>query len=329
MSIRQAKTFIPEQEDALNEVPEAITSGERLPHVSEYSGIRLDALPLRGLKSFLYGAASLLMVFVAWETVIVFNSALDVHWALASTFLALIIVVTGLGFRLLWRYMGDRENLDVLASIQKQASRLSNIDDFGSAKGFVHELKTFYSGKPQSVYLQQCIEALPDYSNDREVIDHIERVFLQPLDKEALRRVSNFSLQTSTVVAISPWASLDMLLSLWRSVKMIDEVAQVYGMRPSLMNRYKLLKQVVYQLAFVAVSEVVIDQLMEEFGSSTLTSIASARLGQGLGAGIYSARIGISAMKVSRPILFSAECQPKTKSVIVPMLAKLSEKIKK
>jgi len=130
-------------------------------------------------------------------------------------------------------------------------------------------------------------------------------------------------------VAISPWASLDMLLSLWRSVKMIDEVAQVYGMRPSVMNRYKLLKQVIHQLAFVAASEMVIDQLMEEFGSSTLTGIASARLGQGLGAGIYTARIGISAMKVSRPIIFSKDSQPKTKSVVAPMLARLADKIKK
>ena len=329
MSIREAKTFVPGQKDALNEVPEAITAGERLPHVSEYSGISLEVLPLRGLKSFLYGFASLLMVFMAWEIITVFNQALDIHWVLASAFLALIVTVTGLGFRLLCRYMGDRENLEALESIQKQASRLSDIDDFGSAKGFIHELKAFYTDKPQGVYFQKCIDQLPDYSNDREVVDHIERVFLQPLDKEALRRVSNFSLQTSTAVAISPWASLDMLLSLWRSVKMIDDVAQVYGMRPSLMNRYKLLKQVIHQLAFVAVSEVMIDQFMEEFGSSTLTGIASARLGQGLGAGIYSARIGISAMKVSRPISFSQKNQPKTKSVIAPMFTQLSDKFKK
>ena len=323
MSIRKAQTFVPEQNDVLTEVPEAITAGERLPHISEYSGISLEKLPLRGLKSFLYGLASLLMVFTAWEVLTVFKSALEIHWALASAFLVLIVVVTALGFRLLWRYMSDRENLEALESIQKQASRLSDIDDFGSAKGFINELKGFYTDKPQGIYLQQCIEQLPDYSNDREVIDHIDRVFFQPLDKEALRRVSNFSLQTGAAVAASPWASLDMLLSLWRSVKMIDEVAQVYGIRPSLINRYKLMKQVIHQLVFVAATEVVIDQLVEEFGSSTLTSIASAKLGQGLGAGIYTARIGVSAMKVSRPIVFSKENQPKTKSVIAPMLVHL------
>ena len=310
MSIRQAKTFIPKKEEILNEVPEAITEKERLPHVSEYSGINLEVLPLRGLKSFLYSFASLLMVFTAWEVLTIVKRALEIHWLLASAFLALVVVVTGLGFSVLWRYMSDRENLEALELIQKQASSLSDVDDFGRAKEFLNELKIFYADKPQDVYLQKCIEQLPNYSNDREVIDHIERVFLQPLDKEALRRVSDFSLQTGLAVVVSPWASLDMLLSLWRSVKMIDEVAQVYGVRPSLLNRYQLLKRVVHQLAFVAVSEVVIDQLMEEFGSSTLTGVASVKLGQGLGAGIYTARIGISAMKVGRPITFSKDNQP-------------------
>jgi putative membrane protein len=104
---------------------------------------------------------------------------------------------------------------------------------------------------------------------------------------------------------------------------MIDDIAQVYGMRPSLSNRLKLLKLVIHQLAFIGMSEIVIDQVMEEFGSTTLSGMASARLGQGLGAGIYTARIGIAAMKVSRPIAFSKERQPKTKSVIVPMLENL------
>jgi hypothetical protein len=50
--VRQAKTFIPHHTEILNEVPEAITAGERLPHISDYSGISLEAIPVKGLKSF-------------------------------------------------------------------------------------------------------------------------------------------------------------------------------------------------------------------------------------------------------------------------------------
>ncbi len=320
---RKAKTFVPDQTGAFDDVPESITAGERLPHISEYSGISLEAIPVKGLKSFIVGFGCLLLVLVGWEAFSVFQFALDMHWLFASGFVALLAVVLGLGGRLLRSYLYDKENLSALAHIQQQAGRLSDAHDIGNAKLFIKELKRFYDEKPQAVYFQRCIEVLPDYSNDREVINHIEAVFLQPLDKEAQRRISNYSLQTGAAVAVSPWASLDMLLSLWRSIKMIDDVAQVYGMRPSITNRYKLLKLVIHQLAFVGATEIVIDQVMDEFGSSTLTSMASVRLGQGLGAGIYTARIGVAAMKVSRPIAFSKDTQPKTKSIIKSMIENL------
>ena len=96
---------------------------------------------------------------------------------------------------------------------------------------------------------------------------------------------------------------------------MIDDIAQVYGVRPSMVNRYKLLKLVIHQLVFVAASEMVIDQVIEEFGTSTLTGLAGASLGQGLGAGIYTSKIGVAAMKVCRPIEFTSESKPNLKSL--------------
>ncbi|RTE67749.1 DUF697 domain-containing protein [Amphritea opalescens] len=317
---RQAKTFIPDNEERLSAAPETITAGERLPRVSEYSGIQLETLPIKGLKNFFKLLAVLVAVIIGWDIYDVFQSALAIHWSVASAFVLLISLVGGMGVRLLWRYLGDRENLEALDEIQRDAERLAAANDFGDAQQFIKKLQTFYADKPQAIFYQRCVDQLPDYSNDREVIEHIERVFIQPLDQEALRRVSSFSLQTGAAVAVSPWASLDMLLSLWRSLKMIDEVAQVYGIRPSLPNRYKLLKQVIHQLIFVGATDIMVDQLMSEFGAASLTTMTSTRIGQGVGAGIYTARIGIAAMKVSRPIEFSGSNTPKLKSVIGPMI---------
>lgn len=324
---RQAKTFIPAKDEQLSAAPETITAGERLPQISEYSGIQLEKLPIKGLKTFFRVAAVLLLVLLGWDIYDVFRSALAIHWLAASAFILLILLVAVQGGRLLWFYTQDRENLAALNDIQHEAQRLISANDFGDARPFMQKLQTFYAQKPQAVFYQRCIDQLPDYSNDREIIEHIERVFVRPLDQEALRRVSAFSLQTGTAVALSPWASLDMLLSLWRSLKMIDEIAQVYGIRPSLQNRYKLLKQVTHQLLFVGATEVVIDQMMSEVGAATLT-MTSSRIGQGIGAGIYTARIGIAAMAVSRPIEFNNDHKPKLKSVINPMLNHLKNLFK-
>ncbi len=326
-SIRKAKVFTPDENEALKQIPESITAGERLPNISEYSSISLKALPLKGLKSFTYGLCVLLLTLLGWEVFTVVKSALEVHWVIAGIFLSLIFLVATLGIRYLWCYLSDQENHKQLESIQAKSTKLLNNTDIGNAKNLISEFKRFYADKPQAVYLQRSLENLPDYSNDREVVTYIDNVFLQPLDEEALRRISNISLQSGLVVALSPWASLDMLLSLWRSIKMIDSVAEVYGTRPSLSNRYRLLTSVIHQLAFVGISELMIDNLIEEKAKTSIAGIASTRLGQGLGAGTYSAKIGIAAMKVSRPIEFTEKNTPNLKAVILPMLSKLKEKL--
>ena len=91
---RQGKSFIPDPDEILNEVPESISAGEVLPHVSEYSGLRLEALPLKGMKSFLYGVAAILVVLVGWEIFSVFKSALEIHWIIAATFIILLLLYT-------------------------------------------------------------------------------------------------------------------------------------------------------------------------------------------------------------------------------------------
>jgi putative membrane protein len=322
------KIFTPSHDEILIETPESITAGERLPHVSEYTGIRLEALPPKGLKTFLYSLGLLLMCMACWEIYRVVMSALAHHWLLAAAFIVLILIVGALGVKQLVNFFKHRDNQAALNNIRQHAARIKQEQDFGQASQFIEQLTTFYEAKPQAVYLKRSLKTLADYSNDRETLAHLERSFIEPLDQEALRRVSKFSVQTGIVVTISPWASLDMALALWRSLKLIDEVAQVYGIRPSFSNRCRLLKQVLHQLAFVGGSEMIIDPLLEEMGGVTLLGLASARAAQGLGAGIYTAKIGIAAIKVSRPIEQHKKNDPTLASLIKPIILAISQKLK-
>lgn len=325
---RKAKVFIPDDNEELNKLPESITAGEKLPNISDYSSISLKALPLKGIKTFTYSLVLLLFLLFSWEVFSVVKSALEIHWLLAGAFLALLFCVTLLGIRALWSYFGDHKSYEQLQNIQAKAMSLTSITDMGNAQGLIADLKKFYQGKPQALYFNKALENLPDYSNDREVVVHIDNVFIQRLDEEALRRISTHSLQSGLAVALSPWASLDMLLALWRSIKMIDSIAEIYGTRPSLLNRYRLLKLVIHQLAFVAVSDLMIDNLIEESVRVSLVGAAGTRLGQGLGAGIYSVKIGLAAMKVSRPIEFSEHNSPKIKSIIASVVSTMMKRLK-
>jgi len=319
---REAKIFMPDLDNDLSKVPASISAEDVVDDT--YRGLTLEALPIKGLKSFVIGIASIFGVMSLWQIYTVYQSALALHWIAAAGFSGLIIIVAMLALRSMFSFMADKENMAALAGLQDKAEQLKVTNDVGQAKGFIAKLTQFYKGKPQASLLAKSITTMPDYSSDKEGIVHLEQVFLAPLDKEALRRVSKHSLQTGVVVAASPWAAVDMLLALWRSMKMIDEVGQVYGMRPSLANRYKLLKSVIRYLALIGVSELALDEMLQEFGTTSLAGITSARLSQGVGAGVYTARIGLAAMTACRPISFSAENKPKMKDFIKRIIQRMN-----
>ena len=326
---RDTGTFTPDSNDTLTDVPEAITAGERLPQISDYENIKLESLPLKGLKTFLYGLGLLIVVIAVAELYSIYQYTLEIHVVAAALYTLIVLLVIGLGLRALWNYLYDTHNVSTLDGIQREASRLREGKTFGNSKPFIEKLKTFYDGKPQAIYLQRCIDQLPDYNNDQETIDHLERVFLEPLDKEAMRRVSAHCFQTGNLIALSPWVAADMLLSLWRSIKMIDEISQVYGLRPSLTNRLKLIKIVMRKMLFVGVTELATDKAIESLGLHTLAAAASARVGQGISAAIYTSKIGIAAMEVTRPVEFSEANLPSSSAVIGPMLQKLKSLVTK
>ncbi len=327
---REAKVFVPSPDEALDEAPEAITAGEVLPHVDAYSNIRLDAKPTKGLKAFLMAFALLVVLLLGWEIYTVVSELLKTHWSLAVGFIALLACVVVLGASALRSYLWDPNNLGTLEKIHNRTDALRESREVGGAKSLLIELREFYADKPQAPFLKRCLDQLPDYSDDLEVIDHIDRVFLRPLDEEAKRRISKHGLQTATAIAISPWAVVDIALALWRNVKMIDDVAQIYGIRPSLKNRLKLLRSVGNKALFVGGSQAAINYGLKIF-ESVSSGAAGVGMGasivagfaQGLGAGIYTAKIGISAIEVTRPITLRATDKIKIADLAEPMISEL------
>ena len=216
--------------------------------------------------------------------------------------MALSTVAVGVGIVTVFKYRNDRRKQNAYRAIRILAQRCRSSTSKAADQQLITELKSFYAGKPQQALLDQCLSSLPDYALGHEVMTHINDVFLKPLDAEALKRVSRFSAQTGLTVALSPWAAVDMALSLWNNIKMIDEIGQVYGVRPSYINRFSMFKSVIGHLAITGASEFAVDQVLEEVGGASIASHFSVRLSQGLGVGIYSAKIGLATIAVSRPM---------------------------
>ena len=139
--------------------------------------------------------------------------------------------------------------------------------------------------------------------SDQELIDLYSRQVLSETDQKALAEVARYSAESVVLVALSPVALLDMAIILWRNLTMVDKVAGLYGMRLGYWSRIKLVKQVITNMLYAGASEVVADVSADMLGADLLGKL-SGRLAQGLGAGMLTARLGLKAIYLSRPIPF-------------------------
>ncbi|MCH4809830.1 YcjF family protein [Vreelandella neptunia] len=133
---------------------------------------------------------------------------------------------------------------------------------------------------------------------------------LAPRDREAQRLVTRMSGETAIMVAISPLTLVDMALVAWRSLAMVDRLCRLYGLELGYASRLRLFRNVLHNMAFAGASELATDASMDML-SLDLASRLSARAGQGLATGLLSARLGLRAQRLCRPVPFTPDEQPK------------------
>ncbi|MDX0524080.1 TIGR01620 family protein [Sinorhizobium medicae] len=141
------------------------------------------------------------------------------------------------------------------------------------------------------------------------LVDLTERELLAPLDREARRIILGAAKRVSIVTAVSPRALVDLGYVLYESARMIRAMAELYGGRPGTLGLLRLMRDVVAHLA-VTGSIAVGDSLVQQILGHGLASKLSARLGEGVINGLMTARIGIAAMDLCRPMPFRALKRP-------------------
>ncbi|MFD2438049.1 TIGR01620 family protein [Modicisalibacter luteus] len=154
---------------------------------------------------------------------------------------------------------------------------------------------------------QQAQQAHHDGTETRALLSHH---LLAPRDREARRLISRMAGDTAIMVAVSPLTLVDMMLVAWRNLAMLDRIAALYGLELGYASRLKLFRSVLANMAFAGTSEMVSDASMQLF-SMNLAGKLSARAGQGLAVGLLSARLGLRAMRLMRPLPFDEEEAPR------------------
>lgn len=206
----------------------------------------------------------------------------------------------------------------------RQASlRLQQSVQFGEAMPMCNQIYASMDNEPLLVPLWQQFEAQhrPEYS-DAEVLQLFETTLLKPVDKLVEQQIRQAAMQTGVAVALSPFALADMLLVLWRGSLMLREIAALYGSPVGKLQSLRMMKKFIKTLFFTGASEMALDVGSDLLGAE-LTGKLSARLGQGVLAGVLVARLGRFAEQELRPLPKAATGQKLIRQVATDLLQRL------
>lgn len=202
-----------------------------------------------------------------------------------------------------------------IGKIKLAAEGVLETDDRAEARSVAKHLLSLYAHRPETARGRTRIEETQaDIIDGRDLVLFTERELMAPLDLEARSAVAFAARRVSVVTAISPKALVDVLFVAAQAIRLLRRVSEIYGGRPGFFGFIRLVRAVAGHLA-VTGGMAVGDSLVQQVLGHGIAARLSAKLGEGVLNGLLTARVGISAIAVCRPLPFSALPPPAIKDV--------------
>lgn len=147
-----------------------------------------------------------------------------------------------------------------------------------------------------------------------------ESELLTPLDTLARAEIETSARQVATVTALVPLALADVATALFANLRMIRRIAEIYGGRSGALGSWGLLRRVFSHLVATGALALTDDLIGSVAGGGVLSKL-SRRFGEGVVNGALTARVGLAAMDLCRPLPFVAQDRPSTSATVSRALA--------
>lgn len=200
-----------------------------------------------------------------------------------------------------------------LATVEKfrlRSAQMITSSNRIEARALVQELLALTRKMPHLARGRTNLEGhLGEIIDGPDIVRLAERELMTPLDQQARKLISVAAMRVSVVTALSPRAVVDALFVFGTALILVRRLAFLYGARPNTLSLARLVRQVVMQLALtggLAASDSLIQQLLGHGIAAKL----SARLGEGVLNGLLTARFGLAAVDLIRPLPFAALPRP-------------------
>lgn len=211
------------------------------------------------------------------------------------------LLVAGAGL-LSWRGIRQqRQRLTALEQLRKEMRTALREGDERLALDWLERLQKLHADTPLAERMNSACAGLDQSYTPEEISRRLNAEFYQPLDVLARRLIRSESVGTGMLVATSPWVAVDLLLVVWRNIRMMQRVAICYGLPIGQLGRWRLARHVLRNIALAGGSEMAIGALSDSVLSGLMEKLA-ARVGQGIGIGLYSSRLGHFTLDLCRAV---------------------------
>ncbi|WP_341367450.1 TIGR01620 family protein [Yoonia sp. BS5-3] len=203
-----------------------------------------------------------------------------------------------------------------LDQIQHDAATALANSDLQAARQVISALDKLYRGREDTSWGRSELASRSTEVLDADgLIGLAETSLLIPLDERAQREVEAAARQVATVTAIVPLALADLFTALTANLRMIRRVAEIYGGRAGTLGSWRLTRSVLTHL--VATGAVAVgDDLIGSVAGGGVLSKVSRRFGEGVVNGALTARVGVAAIEVCRPLPFHAQKRPSVTALV-------------
>ncbi|WP_166416764.1 YcjF family protein [Cochlodiniinecator piscidefendens] len=257
--------------------------------------------------------ASFAVSLWAWDFVTGLLLRNQILGGIATVLVALLLLVMLI---LILREWAGFSRLRRLDRLQAAAEKALAEDDLGAARDVTQRLAKLYKDRDDLKWGRDRFETRASEVFDADgLLGITEAEILAPIDLAARREVEAAARQVATVTAIVPMALADLITALLANMRMIRRVAELYGGRTGTLGNWRLTRSVFAHL--VATGAVAVgDDLIGSIAGGGVLSKISRRFGEGVINGALTARVGVAAIEVCRPLPFHREKKPTVTGIV-------------
>lgn len=292
-------------------------------HSSEGSRVTLEASPDAEVKqvvdlvaedkrtgffswsSLFWSAAVLLTGAYVADGVYAFYLSMEKTSPWVGQLVLALIGIVGIGiFAFLLREVFAIFRMRKVGKLRARALDLIALPDKEGVRRLVRDLAAFYAGDPGAAAGRaEIARVLEEIHDPASMIGIAERALLSSKDDLARAAIAAAAQRVSVVTALSPRAIIDVGFVLVQSFGLIRRLSAIYGGRASGLGLLRLAGRVLSHLT-VTGGMAVADSFVSQVLGAGIAARLSAKLGEGVLNGILTARVGIAAADVCRPLPF-------------------------